>query len=412
MALLLAPYNDAMRLGTGFNSFTQELCVNNAVKLETEDQCPPLHCDSMAAPNGGNAQEVTWTARFVDKISQVTHGLNVSGFLQIKGDAGPASFVDTNKFQESDINYLIQVCVTNRRLTAPKLTEFVRIADIRESGLTRVYGDSFISGFIDGGELNALISIQLKDRSKEREIKGWLEVAFNPKGPQVPIMSSDVEIDGETTIAVSWKGGGHIKDQEWTLQSFKAFAMEFPGRVMSSPARTTAILTKYTNLSSFHEKDMQGTPLNYENVGAYSSVLLDAYMEYKIIGRNIQQAILEVAEGRSVAVAKDVQELADLLSKTKANQDQQSLDQSEPPISQSNLVQYSGSVWGLHKAMKDCRLEMAKIVREVDVVAENPTVACDPGRVCPYLGPTAFRMLLPTVKNIENGKAQFGMEEA
>ena len=31
MTLVLAPYNDSMRLGQGFNSYTHELCIDNAV---------------------------------------------------------------------------------------------------------------------------------------------------------------------------------------------------------------------------------------------------------------------------------------------------------------------------------------------------------------------------------------------
>lgn len=34
MTLRLAPYNDAMRLGQGFNSYTHELCIDQAVKVK------------------------------------------------------------------------------------------------------------------------------------------------------------------------------------------------------------------------------------------------------------------------------------------------------------------------------------------------------------------------------------------
>lgn len=33
MALLLAPYNDSMKLGQGFNSYTHELCIDGAVEF-------------------------------------------------------------------------------------------------------------------------------------------------------------------------------------------------------------------------------------------------------------------------------------------------------------------------------------------------------------------------------------------
>ena len=36
MAQMLAPYNNAMRLGQGFNSYTQQICLDQAVLLDTE----------------------------------------------------------------------------------------------------------------------------------------------------------------------------------------------------------------------------------------------------------------------------------------------------------------------------------------------------------------------------------------
>ncbi|KAI0339504.1 hypothetical protein BDW22DRAFT_1336068 [Trametopsis cervina] len=313
MAFLLAPYNEAMRLGMGFNSFTQQLCINDAVKAApgqapiTEQSLRPQYKrGTMTSVDGGNVnvvQEVSWTAKFVDRISEVTDSLNVGGSLQIKCDAiggggnASASFVDTNKFKESDINYLIQVRVTNQRLVCPDLTEFDPIANLPDSEFTRVYGDSFISGFTEGGEFNALVSIKLKDHTKAKEIRGDLQVDLNFKAAQVSgsgkleKIDSSHNIDGETTIAVSWRGGGDIKDEsigDWTLETLKQVAMEFPEHVMACPLRTNAILTKYTSLKSFYSKKIKGTPLDYENAGVYSSALLDAYMDYKVMWRNIQ----------------------------------------------------------------------------------------------------------------------------
>lgn len=108
MALLLAPYNDAMRLGMGyvplssatldvrtevhlpsFNSFTQQLCINDAVKsagaltsVTERDLRPQYRFGTMTAADGGNvdiSQDVSWTAKFVDRISEVTDSMNVSG---------------------------------------------------------------------------------------------------------------------------------------------------------------------------------------------------------------------------------------------------------------------------------------------------------------------------------------------
>ncbi|KAG5644903.1 hypothetical protein DXG03_007455 [Asterophora parasitica] len=501
----------------------------------------------MTGADGGSvdiSQDVTWTAKFVDKISEVTDSLNISGSLQIKCDAvggggkASAEFIDTNKFKESDINYLIQVHVTNQRLSAPDLTEFDPIPYVSHSDFTRVYGDSYISGFIEGGEFNALISIKLKDRSKSKQIKGELEAKVNFQAVDVGIKGkldktdSDMSIDGETTIAVSWKGGGDIKDgtvSDWTLETLKAVAMEFPEHVMACPMYTSAILTKYTSLKSFYEKSIRGSPLDYENAGVYSAALLDAYMDYKMMWRNIQQAAWEVEQGMSEANSKgDMPEFAELSLEAKANYDMQlkryqlkveqieharvtpppvtviyqnavpqsapsatagnvvastppATDESvptstdsaadvptsssstvaapqptvaattegqvaapvsppartssdvihhqptaqvatpvllprplpEPPMPPNELVPYKGSIFGLDKARRDCRFEMIKIVREVDAVAEDPKVACDPKRVWQYLSPAVFRMLLPTVTNLNKERAiQLAAEEA
>lgn len=157
-------------------------------------------------------------------------------------------FLDSNKFKESDINYLIQVKVTNQRLVAPDLTTFCPIKGLKEMEFTRVFGDSFISGFTEGGEFNALISIKLKDRSKTKEIQGKLDAEFKGAAPvsgkvtgEANMKDGSQNVEGETTISVSWRGGGDIKDatiQDWSLENLKTVAMEFPEHVMACPMRT------------------------------------------------------------------------------------------------------------------------------------------------------------------------------
>ncbi|THV02549.1 hypothetical protein K435DRAFT_345614 [Dendrothele bispora CBS 962.96] len=502
MAFLLAPYNEAMRLGMGFNTFTQQLCVSDSVKLAGGKEAaseqalhPQDKLGTMTAADGSSAgvsQEVTWNIKFVDSISDVTNGLNVSSSHQIKCDAiggggsASASFVDINRFKESDINYLIQVKVTNQRLVSPNLTEFCPIKNVPASEFTRVYGDSFISGFTEGGEFNALVSIKLRDRSKAKEIMGQLKVELDFKAAsvqgegKVANQDSEKSIDGETTIVVSWRGGGGIKNEtitDWTLETLKAVAMEFPEHVRTCPLRTNAILTKYTSLKSFYESSpLKGSPLDYENAGVYSSTLLDAYIDYKVMWRNIQTTLSEVEQGQSELVVKaDIPELSELSREANAYYEKQlaiykkefeqkdgttpsaakapsvesdasdrawevlpsttttgSADAAnaatkkqmpsvkkappegpEPPMPPNKLQPYKASIFGLDKARRDCRFEMIKIIREVDAVAEDPKVACDPDRTWQYLSPSIFRMLLPTVRKLEKEKAaQKAAEEA
>ncbi|KAJ7268391.1 hypothetical protein C8J57DRAFT_1509577 [Mycena rebaudengoi] len=452
MALLLAPYNDAMRLGMGFNSFTQQLCVNDAVRLAGGKQeiptdkslRPQYQPGLMTAPDGSNldiSQNVTWTAKFVDKMSEVTDSLNVSGSLQIKieaiggGGEASASFLDSNKFKESDINYFIQVRVTNQHLTAPDLTDFTPIPNVPSSEFNRVYGDSFISGFIEGGEFNALISIKLNDSSKTNQIKGSLKVDMNVY--RLAKVSGEAAIDKQET-----QGGGDIKDAtvtDWTLETLKRVAMEFPEHVMACPMRTQFFLSlnhlqrilipSQRNPDQVHELEEFSTSraskglhwANYENAGVYSSALLDAYMDYKVMWRNIQQAAWEVENGQSALTVKDAppdqyQQKTTTDPATDPNATQAAPQQApapvvpaqqalfDAPIPPNNLVPYKGNQFGLDTARRDCRFEMIKIVREVDAVAFDPRVACDPSRTWQYLSPAVFRMLLPTVTNVQKQK--------
>ncbi|KAJ7093719.1 hypothetical protein C8R44DRAFT_989861 [Mycena epipterygia] len=473
MAYLLAPYNSAMRLGMGFNSFTQQLCINDVVKAKdnqpaTERNLRPQY--KKGEMESSTSQVVTWSAKFVDRISEVTDSMNISGSLEIKCDAigggggASARFIDSNKFKESDLNYFIQVKVTNEQLIAHDVTEFSPIANVSDADFTRVYGDSFISGFIEGGEFNALVSIKLKDRTKAKEFGGDLKIDLDFKAASVHGQAeggkTDLEskYEAETTISVVWTGGGDIKDEsvnDWTLATLKAVSMEFPERVMACPMRTNAILTKYTGLKSFHEKTLKGSPLDYENAGVYSSALLDAYMDFKVMWRNIQMAAWEVEQGQSYLVAKpNLPELSEMAAEakeyyaTQMNHYQKSLpgpaaesqasalivqatpseeksekewsdvdaapkqvikvqprEPVEAPLPPNTLTPYAANIFGLDKARRDCRFEMIKIVKEVDAVAKDPKVAIDPSRTWQYLSPAIFRLLLPSVHNIDAERA-------
>lgn len=52
--------------------------------------------------------------------------------------------------------------------------------------------------------------------------------------------------------------------------------------------KCSAIITKYSALRSYQELSNRGTPLDYENAGVYTNALLDAYLEYKSIWKDLQ----------------------------------------------------------------------------------------------------------------------------
>lgn len=105
----------------------------------------------------------------------------------------------------------------------------------------------------------------------------------------VGIKSSEIAQHTETTVSVSWSGGGVLKRPEevWNISTVTAAASKFADLVAQTPQRTSAILTRYTSLRSFviDQKDL--SPLNYDNAGVYTADLLDAYMDYKLHWKNI-----------------------------------------------------------------------------------------------------------------------------
>ncbi|KAI1268737.1 hypothetical protein F5Y18DRAFT_165340 [Xylariaceae sp. FL1019] len=491
MALTLAPYNNAMRLGMGFNSYTQQLCVNDAVVKanNTKAQDRDLKVRNLLGePSGGDSstgndksvvptegdgrktntvertvggvsQTVTWSTKFVDSLSQITNSMNISGSLEIKyssvGGKGAGSFVDSNKFKESDLAFHLQVKVINQVLECEDVTEFNPIKDLNANEFTDVFGDSFISGFISGGEFNALVCYKVKDKSKLREIKASAEINFdkvpgltvNAQG-KAELTEAEKNAVSETNVSVSWSGGGEIKGadvKEWTVKDLKAVAIEFPDKVAKFPQRTHAILTKYATLRSYQVQKNKGSPLDYENAGVYTSALLDAYTDYKYLSSAISESILNVqTNGHQIFprekmeelqhyrqdVFKDYQDKAvsylyevsrqakdgatralDLIDKhtqldpneisrmgiIKVTDVNERVRELRPPNSPNPVEVYAPTLLGLERARQHCRLEMIKIVQEVDAVALDPQIAVDATRTWyVFLPPVVFKMLVPT----------------
>ena len=259
----------------------------------------------------GPSQIVTYTSRFVDRLSDVTDDMCVSGSLSIKaaklGGSGKGSFVDSDKFKESDLNFYISVKVINHTVNFKDALVYNPLRSVDENDsdkFRKVYGDSFISGFMEGGEFNAIVSMKILNKAKKRDIQAEAKVAFTA-GPgidvtaeaNVGIARSNIETNTETTIQVSWAGGGHIKpmDQQWDIKSLMQAAARFPDLVADCPQRTYAILTKYETLRSFVARQPASfSPLQYENAQIYTNTLLDSFMSYKALYKRLGEQIFNV----------------------------------------------------------------------------------------------------------------------
>ncbi|KAJ9633917.1 hypothetical protein H2199_009208 [Coniosporium tulheliwenetii] len=116
MALLLAPYNDSMRLGMGFNSYTQIMCIDQAVEITAGN--------TVTARADNPSQVVSYSSRFVEKLSDVVNSMNISYGSSIKKGtveiSGNASSVDEDKIKASDLNAIVSVKRTWAVLTKYK----------------------------------------------------------------------------------------------------------------------------------------------------------------------------------------------------------------------------------------------------------------------------------------------------
>ncbi|KAF2421478.1 hypothetical protein EJ08DRAFT_641341 [Tothia fuscella] len=423
MALLLAPFNSAMRIGMGFNSYTQSLCTNDVVRLPGGVRASDKDLRKIEAQQGAidgqadTSQVVSWKAGFVESLSEVTDTLNISGALKIQiaaiggGGSASAHYIDTTKFIKADVKYSINVDVMNQRLVAEDVTEFTPIPNVPASKFQEVYGNCYISGFIEGGVLSALITKTQLDDSKLKDIGGELSVNFDVKVAKIEgsakggKVNEDKSTVTKTDIMLSWSGGGDIKPDavsNWDMKSLSAVAMEFPDRVAACPQKTYAILTKYTSLRSFHEQTVKGSPLDYEIAGIYTSSLLDAYVvAIKDLNRGVAQTRKRSSNDKlreyGKLVAADYKTRMDRYNKfkealKKANGDSGLLEEPLPP---NAVVPYESDAFGLDVAQRDCRFEMIKIVREVNEVTYDPKVAIDPNRNWRFLSPNVFKMLCP-----------------
>ncbi|KAF2785625.1 hypothetical protein K505DRAFT_291014, partial [Melanomma pulvis-pyrius CBS 109.77] len=367
----------------------------------------------------GPSQIVTYTSRFVDKLSDVTEALNVSGSLSIKygaiGGSGKGQFIDSDKFRDSDLNFFIQVKVVNQTINLKDALVYRPLKgndSLPKAGATgkagndtaifnKIFGDTFISGFVEGGEFNALISMKIMDKSKSTDIAAKAKIALTigagsvEAEGEVKKQKSSLEMSTETTIQVSWAGGGHIKsfNEPWDIDSVTRAASRFPDLVARSPQRIYAIITKYETLRSFIESGpKEHSKLVYENATIYTNYLLDSFMDYKNIYKTLSTNMEEMEAGRFQFLKQ--LPLGD-------------------PRRIKDVSKFEASIAGLENARKAARFQMLKIVNEVDLITENPGEACKENRPDIIQSANFFRSRIPvqtSVTLIKPGKDE-GLKE-
>ncbi|WQF85312.1 hypothetical protein CDEST_10326 [Colletotrichum destructivum] len=449
MAILLAPYNPSMQLGSGFNSFTQELCISNAVVRGPIDEAnaeKAFKCQ---------AQEVTYRTSVIDTVTDITSAMNINPVFSIKYDIfdakGKGDFINTSKVKESDISFLTSVKVVNEVVEDYSLTKFDYIPHVKAEHFAEVYGDSFISGFQEGGEFTAVISIKAKDRQKASSIKArWVSslmtanflTLFNGGKYSAAAFFKEkftMGVDGEskmddmsllegneTIVSVTWTGGGQeFKRPEdgWTFETMRAAALKFPDMVARTPMRTKAILTKYSALQSFHSALAAGQsaiPLipSYGKAEVYIAILQEAYIDFKIIAKNLQVLSFNVGAGteelvESPAARRMREKGGDAHNSEGEDKNQAANSADEMPIVTVKKVSsratrpYEPSLAGLEVARRDVRFMLSRIVAEVEAITRKPELAVDRTRPSTYPSPSMFKELLPESRPVQDSAGVF-----
>ncbi|KAK5110590.1 hypothetical protein LTR85_000990 [Meristemomyces frigidus] len=335
----------------GFNSYTQTMCIDKAVDFSAKQV--------IRAENP--SQVVTYSSKCVNRLSEIVKSMNVSYSTSIKKGtvevAGSSNTINEDKIKESDINAVVSVKVVNQTTIVDETATFKKVDGILPgtADFNDRFGDCFISGFIEGGDFNGIVSMRVLDRSKTDDVTAKIKKSLSSSGGSAgdftldmdsfstQAHTSDVGQETETTVSVAWMGGGQIKDPAapWNMTSVYAAAAAFPSKVALTPQKTWAILTKYKANRSFVEtyaKD-RFSPLEYDAIASYTAELFDNYMEYK--------QLLKLVE--------------DMIANPKSYQAQVYKTNSIPVVVPT-LIAVKGAF----------RVEMNKIVQAVDVLSRDP----------------------------------------
>ncbi len=141
--------------------------------------------------------------------------------------------MDSDTFQAADVNFQIMVKVLNQTINVKDQLDFYPLkhhqneTPISPYDFVDVYGDSFISGFQEGGCFHAIVSMRSFDQNKITDIKANANIALQigmgdiSAQADVSMAKKQLEKDSEINITVNWAGGGQLKPdtERWTIDS-------------------------------------------------------------------------------------------------------------------------------------------------------------------------------------------------
>ncbi|PCD33618.1 hypothetical protein AU210_009838 [Fusarium oxysporum f. sp. radicis-cucumerinum] len=284
MPPLLAPYDEAMHLGMGFNSYTQTMCIDSAVEATDEnvatlETVPP---------------KITYSSKIFERVSEAVDTMDISRAVTIKTGRmevhGHKDALNDAKIDDADISLMISVRVMSQITNVKGSARFLPIdgTEVGSPRFNETFGDSCISGFIRGGLFTSIISfICSNPEHKDKMMEAVKEASTD----------STVNLDNICKVAAITSIIQGVKVEDVTcatdIASILKIADKFRTRVAQNPQRTWAILTKYKGNRSFNEWSKYQTlkPLEYDGIASYTSKLFYSYMQYKKLSRKVQDII-------------------------------------------------------------------------------------------------------------------------
>lgn len=295
--------------------------LTESLKKSTPEppQAPKLPYLLKLDPNARHNQTVTFSSKQVKSIVEMNNAMGFNASAAIKATSlGPgadarSSLATRDDLNTNDVNFLVHVKVVNEADDRKEEWSFNEVASLhqvlgddkepvsakeqhaRSVEFTRIYGDCFISDFVEGGEIYAWVGIKSQDRKNSRQLAVHASAQLTPMG--LPVQASG-EMDASqernrlfsqatTSIRIQWRGGGQIKNHDfpWGMDSLILIANAFPSMVAVRPAKIRAVLTPYIALKSFQDRRMANyripLPLTYDHCAIYTSTLYEDFMAFQ-----------------------------------------------------------------------------------------------------------------------------------
>lgn len=161
----------------------------------------------------GPSQIVVYISEFFDRLRDVLDDMFISASISIEAakidGSGRWSLVNSDKFKKSDLNLYNSVKVVHQTLKFKDALLYALLGSVDAACFQEVYGDSFVSGFFDGGEFDVIYSMAIPNKAKLTDTKTekWVASTAGPidvtAQANVSIARSDIETNTKTTIRVA-----------------------------------------------------------------------------------------------------------------------------------------------------------------------------------------------------------------